>query len=293
MFNSSPRSVTDRPKTIIVVFRESSSWLYRWYSWIERGDPYSRRQIVHDVIIDSTTSQSEGRYAQSIISATNTAFKTVVDGFGPEDTICIFACGEQSAEAASQLSHKLHKRLWSSHSSLLETPKSATLKPKSNAIKFVAINYNRKGETPWALLVKTIAKLPASVERVMCTNEVGEEMFACLAKCGSDGALIPKQICRFECGPPWRTNRHWLIKQTSDIVHYQPMHIKNWFDKEPKIRRDWTSHKLTDDKKAAPLTYSFWFDEYRLHDDHIVNILDDDEFDLRYHVWESYSSPGF
>lgn len=64
------------------------------------------------------------------------------------------------------------------------------------------------------------------------------------------------------------------------------MHIKNWFDGSPKVKREWARYMHSDENKSDASTYQFWFDEYRLHEDYIINIVDDDEFDLRYHVWE-------
>lgn len=40
-----------------------------------------------------------------------------------------------------------------------------------------------------------ISRLPPSIDRVMCTNEDEEDIFACLAVCGEDGTLNTRQVC--------------------------------------------------------------------------------------------------
>ncbi|QRV96122.1 hypothetical protein RhiJN_24140 [Ceratobasidium sp. AG-Ba] len=155
---------------------------------------------------------------------------------------------------------------------------------ESSVVQCVAVAYNRKLETPLGLLNRTIARLPNSVERVICINEEDQDIFACLANRKRDGRVYPSEIWRFDYAPPWRVTRHWLIDQTADSIRYLPEYVKKWFGTSPKtmsILEPPSSKGDVSETKRATVT----FRAHRIHDDHIINILEDDEFDLRYQVW--------
>ncbi|KAG8782165.1 hypothetical protein FRC12_021158 [Ceratobasidium sp. 428] len=71
-------------KTILVVIRESQSWLYRWHTWVDQSNP--RKQLVKDIVID--TDKDERRRALLISqSPAQAAFQFVVNAYNHDDIV--------------------------------------------------------------------------------------------------------------------------------------------------------------------------------------------------------------
>ncbi|KAG8719952.1 hypothetical protein FRC08_001553 [Ceratobasidium sp. 394] len=272
------------PKTILVILRESRSWVHRWYTWVDQSSP--RKQVVKDVVIEEAETGGRRRASTLSQSPVQKAFQSVVNSYDSGDIVCIFGFGEHGSLAALQLTHMLHADFAADLCHFPGTKESSAMIEEASIVQCVAVNYYRELEAPLTLINSMIAKLPSSVERVMCTNEDGKNVFACSAVRGRDSRIHPKEVWRFDCGPAWRTNRYWLIKQTADLIHYIPMHVKDWFDTKPKLSKRIEKPEDSKSKRQSePRAETLVFETHRAHDDHIINILGDDEFDLRYQVW--------
>ncbi|KAG8794399.1 hypothetical protein FRC12_024726 [Ceratobasidium sp. 428] len=282
MSNDDLTLVERESKTILVVIRESQSWLYRWHTWVDQSNP--RKQLVKDIVID--TDKDERRRASLISqSPAQEAFQFVVNAYNHDDIVCVFGFGEKGSMASLELAHLLHSNFTADLCSYAGAKECYASGEESGIVQCVAVNCEKEA-APLTLLYNTIKSLPSSIPRVICTNEDGTNMFTCSATLGRNARIQPKEVWRFDCAPAWRTNRHWLIKQTADLIHYIPMHVKNWFDTTPRSTRCLEKPQtLIDRRKSGPEAEALIFGAHRTHDDHIINILDDDEFDLRYQVW--------